>query len=455
MRAPTPEQAEVLDLLKLPENYVCADCKRNRPKWASCNLGVFICLECSGIHRSLGTHISFVRSCSLDSWTKDQVMKMKYIGNEVGNRYWEARLPPGFRRPLPGDKSGMTEFIRNKYVRKMWVKPKVKPPHMKPFSELRCRSEEEIQRLAQEEEVQSTPSKDDFDVDEVLRQIDGLPSRPKRSEQKAPPGKSQPANRDLSTITQEEDDVTFKLFLDKEENPDFGFLLEDGEKTTGNEKAPDIPPLEEPAELDTETAQHRMTQLEEELTIPVLEVSRKEPEETGPGRFEEFKSGVKRIFGNIFGKKQEKQAQQTVDSSTSNNVETQANSQSPVERFLAFQNELSSDIPIEKSALAEFFREETSNAGQVDQETQEDPAALEQFIEDGTDKDMADVPQDMGEDEHDESGRDGELDNQEESNHEESKPTDPLTKAKRVFTLKPEGDEFDAFGFVALDTSDN
>ena len=382
-------------------------------------------------------------------------MKMKYIGNEVGNRYWEARLPPGFRRPLPGDKSGMTEFIRNKYVRKMWVKPKVKPPHMKPFSELRCRSEEEIQRLAQEEEVQSTPSKDDFDVDEVLRQIDGIPSRPKRSEQKAPPGKSQPANRDLSTITQEEDDVTFKLFLDKEENPDFGFLLEDGEKTTGNEKAPDIPPLEEPAELDTETAQHQMTQLEEELTIPVLEVSRKEPEETGPGRFEEFKSGVKRIFGNIFGKKQEKQAQQTVDSSTSNDIEIQANSQSPVERFLAFQNELSSDIPIEKSALAEFFREETSNAGQVDQETQEDTAALEQFIEDGTDKDMADVPQDMGEDEHDESGRDGELDNQEESNHEESKPTDPLTKAKRVFTLKPEGDEFDAFGFVALDTSDN
>lgn len=60
-------------LLKLPENLTCADCRKRGPRWASANLGVFMCIECSGIHRNLGVHISFVRSVNLDSWTKAQV----------------------------------------------------------------------------------------------------------------------------------------------------------------------------------------------------------------------------------------------------------------------------------------------------------------------------------------------------------------------------------------------
>ena len=43
------------------------------PRWASANLGIFFCIECSGIHRNLGVHISFVRSVNLDSWTNKQV----------------------------------------------------------------------------------------------------------------------------------------------------------------------------------------------------------------------------------------------------------------------------------------------------------------------------------------------------------------------------------------------
>lgn len=96
-------------LLKLPENRECADCKSKGPRWASVNLGIFICLQCSGVHRGLGVHISKVRSATLDTWLPEQVAFIKTMGNEKSNSYWEAELPPKYNRV------GIENFIRAKY----------------------------------------------------------------------------------------------------------------------------------------------------------------------------------------------------------------------------------------------------------------------------------------------------------------------------------------------------
>jgi hypothetical protein len=129
MSRTTPEaRAAVQALMALPENAICADCKKRPTKWASSTLGVFICLECSGVHRSLGTHITFIRSCTLDGWTPDQVRVMRRVGNANGNAWWEAKLPADYAPPC-FDRGQMEAFIRAKYAEHRWAGPGL-PPHM-------------------------------------------------------------------------------------------------------------------------------------------------------------------------------------------------------------------------------------------------------------------------------------------------------------------------------------
>uniref|UniRef100_A0A8D1SFQ3 Arf-GAP domain-containing protein n=1 Tax=Sus scrofa TaxID=9823 RepID=A0A8D1SFQ3_PIG len=59
------------------------------PNWASLNLGALMCIECSGIHRNLGTHLSRVRSLDLDDWPIELIKVMSSIGNELANSVWE------------------------------------------------------------------------------------------------------------------------------------------------------------------------------------------------------------------------------------------------------------------------------------------------------------------------------------------------------------------------------
>ncbi|XP_027720325.1 stromal membrane-associated protein 2 isoform X2 [Vombatus ursinus] len=70
-------QAVLASLLLEEENKFCADCQAKGPRWASWNIGVFICIRCAGIHRNLGVHISRVKSVNLDQWTQEQIQKEK------------------------------------------------------------------------------------------------------------------------------------------------------------------------------------------------------------------------------------------------------------------------------------------------------------------------------------------------------------------------------------------
>ncbi|KAJ8356817.1 hypothetical protein SKAU_G00196110 [Synaphobranchus kaupii] len=108
----------------IPGNGSCCDCGQADPRWASINLGITLCIECSGIHRSLGVHFSKVRSLTLDTWEPELLKLMCELGNGVINQIYEAqREELGFKKPQPGDpRQEIEAYIRAKYVDKRFVR---------------------------------------------------------------------------------------------------------------------------------------------------------------------------------------------------------------------------------------------------------------------------------------------------------------------------------------------
>lgn len=107
-------------------NCWCADCgSGSKVEWVSINLAIIVCIECSGIHRSLGTHISKVRSLTLDitSFTPDIVELLLLVGNRVANMVWEARLDPGLKPGPQATREQRLRFITSKYVDRAFVEP--------------------------------------------------------------------------------------------------------------------------------------------------------------------------------------------------------------------------------------------------------------------------------------------------------------------------------------------
>ncbi|XP_062328320.1 BAR_ACAPs and ArfGap_ACAP domain-containing protein [Osmerus eperlanus] len=126
---PQPGQAPVRPAvlgvaLQGPGNQRCCDCGEEQPRWASINLGITMCIECSGIHRSLGVHVSKVRSLTLDSWDPEQLKLLCALGNDVINGIYEARcleedrVKPSSDSPRPERET----WIKEKYVERRFVK---------------------------------------------------------------------------------------------------------------------------------------------------------------------------------------------------------------------------------------------------------------------------------------------------------------------------------------------
>uniref|UniRef100_A0A673M3S1 Arf-GAP with GTPase, ANK repeat and PH domain-containing protein 1-like n=1 Tax=Sinocyclocheilus rhinocerous TaxID=307959 RepID=A0A673M3S1_9TELE len=87
-------------------NSICADCDAPNPDWASLNLGALICIECSGMHRNLGTHLSRVRSLDLDDWPVELSMVMTAIGNAMANSVWEGCVEGYIKPGVDSTRSG-------------------------------------------------------------------------------------------------------------------------------------------------------------------------------------------------------------------------------------------------------------------------------------------------------------------------------------------------------------
>ncbi|XP_029989344.1 arf-GAP with GTPase, ANK repeat and PH domain-containing protein 2-like [Sphaeramia orbicularis] len=108
-------------------NNFCVDCDAPNPTWVSLNLGALICIECSGIHRNLGTHLSRVRSLDLDDLPRELTLVLSAIGNHMVNSIWEARTM-GHRKPSPdATREERESWIRAKYEQKLFVAP-LPPP---------------------------------------------------------------------------------------------------------------------------------------------------------------------------------------------------------------------------------------------------------------------------------------------------------------------------------------
>lgn len=117
------------DLIRsVPGNDRCADCAAKNPGWASWNLGIFLCVRCASLHRKLGTHVSKVKSLTMDSWTGEQVENMKKTGNLASNRKFN---PSNVKADIPIDadevEAAMERYIRQKYEQRTLSGGKASP----------------------------------------------------------------------------------------------------------------------------------------------------------------------------------------------------------------------------------------------------------------------------------------------------------------------------------------
>ncbi|XP_071042837.1 arfGAP with SH3 domain, ANK repeat and PH domain-containing protein isoform X2 [Parasteatoda tepidariorum] len=111
------QQGIIRQVQRLPGNDRCCDCNSSKdPTWLSTNFGILMCIECSGIHRDLGVHISRIQSLTLDNIGTSQLLLARVMSNAGFNDVVEATLSQS-RKPTPlSSMEERYEFIRSKYV---------------------------------------------------------------------------------------------------------------------------------------------------------------------------------------------------------------------------------------------------------------------------------------------------------------------------------------------------
>uniref|UniRef100_UPI00398EBB52 arf-GAP with SH3 domain, ANK repeat and PH domain-containing protein 1 isoform X2 n=1 Tax=Pristiophorus japonicus TaxID=55135 RepID=UPI00398EBB52 len=116
-------KAIIEDVQHMPGNSECCDCGAIDATWLSTNLGILICIECSGIHREMGVHCSRIQSLSLDKLGTAELLMAKNVGNSRFNELMEANLPSLSVKPSTDSPMTMRkDYIISKYIDRQYVK---------------------------------------------------------------------------------------------------------------------------------------------------------------------------------------------------------------------------------------------------------------------------------------------------------------------------------------------
>uniref|UniRef100_A0A0A9YH10 Stromal membrane-associated protein 1 n=1 Tax=Lygus hesperus TaxID=30085 RepID=A0A0A9YH10_LYGHE len=188
-------------MLRNEDNKYCVDCDAKGPRWASWNIGIFLCIRCAGIHRNLGVHISKVKSVNLDTWTPEQVVSLQNMGNSRARAVYEANLPDSFRRPQTD--SALESFIRAKYEAKKYIAEEWVPPAL-PKVNWDKELDEEADRLKKKKRegkgVASVPIPVPKKIDSVIPQAIPKPSNSPKNSREHRLGRPEPTHRPTSLV---------------------------------------------------------------------------------------------------------------------------------------------------------------------------------------------------------------------------------------------------------------
>lgn len=133
-------EKRIKEISKEKGNLFCCDCEEKGVRWASANIGCFLCINCAGMHRKLGTHISKIKSLTLDCWSDKEVEVMERNGNERVNSYYN---PNKKFHPFPEKNSEIEKFIRSKYETKLFSQDKKDNQNIEQLSDVFCNKKKE------------------------------------------------------------------------------------------------------------------------------------------------------------------------------------------------------------------------------------------------------------------------------------------------------------------------